>query len=286
MIALSGAKKVYMNDIDPIELGKFLQIRSTLPESVKNKLDCLSGDCFFLKSTLKENIDILLCRNFLHFLTDDQQKQFFQMIKGFLTPRAKVVFLTNSIYSDYRRSANIYEKNPKATSFKVWTCFISNYGTGVTSKNEPIWDSVQNTSSENVSKKNQVLYLYERRKFGKWTVDNRVFQSINPTIRKEIKAAIKANKHKIKPIKWGSVRILINYIRIYSVQTLPDLFRQNGFRTNQLFVVGEKGHLLKESEYTSKGRQIGIIATLESSSMQAESKRKTKKASSIDFFRN
>ncbi len=76
LLAFSGAKRVYMNDIVPDEVESFENLCNQLPSQVQKKIEPVLGNCFELlqlKPELKGTVGLLLCNNLLHFFNDEEQ---------------------------------------------------------------------------------------------------------------------------------------------------------------------------------------------------------------------
>ena len=262
MLTLSGAKKVYMNDIDSTENLKFkINTQMHLPKEIQNKIQGLPGDIFKLIKTIKSKVDIILCRNFIHFLNDDKLSDIFSLLRKKLIKGGKAVFITNSIYS----SSGVFEvaqKNPKRSSFKLVQLLVTDRQKSGMPCMIPLIICTT-CCSKLIGTDYTALYLYERVKGEQWKDNKKAFNKLDKSIRKKVIEAINKSAAAIKKIKKGSIRVLISYVRCYSKKSLAYLFEKNGFLTEYTFVVKKNGHLLKDNELPKKpGQQVGIIATL------------------------
>ncbi len=79
LLAYSDAESVYANEINPGEIAQFKTLTRDLPENVNKKLKSLEVSCFDLlkiKPELKNTIDLILCRNVIHFFNLKEQAEF------------------------------------------------------------------------------------------------------------------------------------------------------------------------------------------------------------------
>lgn len=263
LLALSGAKKVFMNDIDPSEIATFRSSTSRMPKEIQERLACLEGDAFTQLKAIKSKVDVILCRNFIHFLRDDQQKELFSLLKEKLVDGGKVVFITNSIYA-IPSVPQIVQKNPKCSSFKNIQCLVTDRLIS-TMPCMILFQQIEHCSSELQGTNYTAEYLYERAYGGKWIADQQIYKSLEPNLAKKIRIRIKQENDTIKKIKSGSVRLLTSYMRMYSEESLASVLEQHGFTVDQSFIVKRDGHLLEsEKSATEMGQQVGVIATLNS----------------------
>jgi SAM-dependent methyltransferase len=265
ILAFSDVEKVYVNEINSKELEQFESLKRDLPRNVKKKLASIEGSCFNLlkkKPELKNTIDLILCRNVIHFFTLKEQAEFFQLVHSLLKPGGRGIFTVNSTFafSDYPFIEECFEKNPDQTCFSHFGCFV--YDFRVSNRSSTcIYLGVTPRAEETFSLHNDKYYLYKRShdtQF-KWKVYNDNFSKLDSAMQSKVKSAFNRNKEKIQPIKKGAVEMSINPVHIYSEKTLKRLFRDSGLEIETLFHVSNLGHLVSHDEASLKGSQIGII---------------------------
>ncbi len=265
ILAFSDAEKVYVNEINPNEIQQFETLKRDLPKGVKKKLDGIEGSCFDLlriNPKLKNKIDLILCRNVIHFFNSKQQTDFFQLIHSLLKPGGRGIFTVNSTFAFEGHPAikKTFKNNPDQACFTHLCCFIYDFRVS-NSSDACIYFGVTPRTEETFSLNNDKYYLYNRSQETqfKWKVYKDNFYKLDSAVRSKVKSAIDKNKEEIRSIKEGSVEMSINSVYIYSEKTLKRLFRNNGLEVESLFDVNELGHLVNDNEACLKGSQIGII---------------------------
>lgn len=268
LLALAGARKVYMNDILATEVNKFKSMVASLPENVQRRLEAIEGDCFEIlnkKRELSNHLDVIYVRNLLHFFTNRKQNDFFANMKKMLKPGGKVVCSVNGTYA-YPSQKAVFNAHPNVTSFQATQVLLQDYESG----SMPVASFAQlmtPCSDELVSTDFSQHYLYDRNAQTKhqWQVNKESYQKMDSSIRPKIREAVEKNKDAILPIKNGSVRVLSNYMRVYTPANLKKLFEDQGFNVELTFVVDQEGHLISDPDidlYEAHSQIIGIIAHL------------------------
>lgn len=245
LLAFAGAEKVYMNDIDPGELSTFENLKNTLPTDVSMKLESLPGDCFKLldkKPELSKSMDIILCRNLIHFFSDTEQSMLFNIVKKLLKPNGIAFFTSNAVYHDPNLE-QICMAHPKATRFKFIQGLITDYSLGTMPCDifyreiNPVYEDIDCLSYQEYR-----LYQRDEKTAFKWVVDNQEFKKMNPQLQKSINQAFNEKKSEISKIQLGSVRILINHLRVYNIENFKQLFINNGFIVDNTYLFSYDGH--------------------------------------------
>ncbi len=265
LLAFAGANRVYVNDIESSEMESFRKLRKDLPKGVRSKLEAIEGDCLDIltkKPEIINKIDLLLCRNLIHFFNNEQQDIFFKMLEKTLVPGGLAIFTTNSVYvhstvPDIRQTV---ERNPNTTTFEFTQCCITNYEKS-SSAFAQIFTQISPRSDDQVSLAGKEAYLYQRtaQTGNKWKAFSDQFSLLDASIRPKIQEACKNNKDLYAPLKAGSVRVLSHINRLYTTATLPELFKRMGFDPICTFVVSKDGHLISEVDPFTNGQQMGII---------------------------
>ncbi|MBI2743580.1 MAG: class I SAM-dependent methyltransferase [Chlamydiales bacterium] len=246
ILAFSEAVRVYLNDICPEEIVEFEKTRKSLPSKVAKKLESIGGSCFDLlklKPALAKKVGLVLCRNLIHFLNDEEQKEFFALLKKVLRPGARAIFTVNAIYHD-AQMRNLSKSSPNATSFCLEQGVITDSKRGPVAR---FYYDVQSCSDDLVTKKLETQYLYQKELGSKWQVDNEAFNKLDTTLRPKILKAFEAHKDLLKQIPEGSVKVSKSWVRMYSTRTLSELLTRNGFHVEFIFVTSPSGHLVREA---------------------------------------
>lgn len=264
LLAFAGAQFVYMNDIEPNEVKKFEKNKEALPPSVSNRLKSLGCDVFDLLNidpNLSSRIDLIYCRNVLHFFTDNQLQVFFPLLKKLLKPGSQVIFTTNSAYNpSFKETIN---NHPLATRFKLTSCRLFDYD----KKRMPIavlaqGVSVCNEDLDPLSFTKLTLYTkFKDATGGKWVANPDAYRQLDKRTKEEF------NQNKAKPemqelfqnIKNGAVEVLINTIRSYTRESLAELFKAHGFEIDTTFAISSDGHTTTDIEFYD-APHVGIVA--------------------------
>ncbi len=259
LLACAGAKKVYMNDILPSEVQKFNALRGTLPLEVQDRLVPAPGDCFDLlknKPELKNQVGLVVCRNLIHFFTDEQQAKLIREVKEMLKPGGQAIFTANSTYALFGGGGGrIVAEDPNVNSFNVTQCVISHptVGNGISLIYRTIVPSPEHLMAISCEEK----YLY-RRIAGKWTVDNEAFNKIEAEMRGPIKDAIKTNPA-MKNKTSTAVRVVTCPARAYNTDTVQTPFKDAQFKIEHTYTVGPDGHLVRVEDRFTRGVHVGVI---------------------------
>jgi SAM-dependent methyltransferase len=260
LLALSGASKVWVNEIDPTEMQQFRNLQKMLPSDVRGNMEPIEGNCFTLleaKPELAHRVGLVVCRNLIHFFNDTQQASFFQLLKNLLRPGGRAIFTVNSSYP-FGESSEVLKANPEVTSFRKLTVLIYD--------NSQDWPIGQ--LCEEMSPCSGKLVSYEYEKFDIYTVVPGNMWNINeaiiaakvpPPFAKKLGQAMLRYADTINSIESGRITVLINTIRSYTKQNLNALFSKQGFEVEQTFAVGANGHLINDADLAVKGGQVGVV---------------------------
>jgi len=265
LLAFSGAKKVYVNDIQPLEMKKFRELRNNLPTDIQEKLEGLESSCMDIlkvKPELINKVGVVLCRNLIHFFSNEEQTKFLNDLKKILKPGGRAIFAVNSIYSVGNQE--VFDKQPNSTCFDAVQCFVTDFNRSsmpiatIFFKLMPINGNVTNETLANFKK----IYLVERNSKTnfKWKANNDQFSLLDKNLQKEINQAYQNHQKMISPITHGHVRVQTNTYRIYNKTNLSSLFKIHGFEVESTFVVSNNGHLvLDKANLFNLGQQIGVV---------------------------
>lgn len=274
LLAFSGAKVVCVNDVLEPEMAAFETTRKSLPKEIAQKLAPIPGSCFEIldkKPSLSKKVGLVLSRNLFHlFNSIDDQVTFCSLLKQMLKPGGRAIITANSVYNS-ADDRTLVQKHPDLATFsstqglifsgeKAISCFYS--------KQLPC-------SEDQFSFESSTNYVYRKKLGGKWEVDKDDFKKLDPVLRKKIMTAFKATREKegnkvgIKSISAGSVRVFRSPIRLYSIKTLSDFFKHQGFEVEMGFITAVNGHLIQVDDPFSlwtektpnaqKPQSVGVI---------------------------
>jgi SAM-dependent methyltransferase len=262
LLAFSGAERVYINDIEPLEGQTFQKLKEELPLDVSKKLEFIEGSCFDLlekKPEISNKVGLILCRNLIRFFNQQQQSDFFQLLKKMLKPGGLAIFTTNAAYS-FTEHRKVFEENPNSTSFATAQCFLTDDSKGTLPYDRLYHDiSVCPDHLVSATFTNTFLYIRNEKTGYKWEVKNDAFNTLDPVARKIIKKAVLERKKEIASIPSGNLKVLKNTLRVYTKKTLPDLLKKHGFAIESTFVVAENGHLVDNADPFENGKGVGVI---------------------------
>ncbi|MBA3238803.1 MAG: class I SAM-dependent methyltransferase [Parachlamydiaceae bacterium] len=261
LLAFSGAKRVYMNDILPSEVESFKKLCTELPSQVQEKIVSVCGNCFELlklKPELEGKVGLLLCRNLIHFFNDQEQDAFLKLLKNALRPGGRAIITVNASYffSEHRK---ILDSSPDNTAWNHLSCTLHDQSLNF----ERVDDLFIKSSSSKVTCDYQSDYLWLKGLSTnyKWRENPEVYKSLTPDVVKILKKSLtedKLKRNKIK-IKSGVVRLLSNVIHTYRQKSLENLFTGAGFEVEQTFLIQVNGHLFFGDDPYGKVNNVGII---------------------------
>lgn len=268
LIVMAGAKRVYMNDIEQAEVEQFERLRVQLPE-VSSRLESICCDIFTLldkRPDLISQIDVVLCRNLLHFFTDRRLSLFFPLLKKLLKPNGEIIFSANSYF--YDPIIKIAETNPEATRFVIHRVQFHDV---LKSPDLPVVHFVLDAEvcQEDVDPLSfdQIpLYKKSQTTAYKWVqcvLDEKQSKVVTKGVRNKVNELWQEKKREIAAlqIQIGTIVLVRNYTRDYTAQTLTTLFERHGFKINQTYSLGYNGHILDPKKSSEKVHQVGVIGT-------------------------
>ncbi len=272
LLGYAGAKLVLLNDIEPKEAARFEELKKRISPAVANITKFDTGDCFaFLKNqALISKVQLVLCRNLIHYFNGKKLTQFVQLLKNFLPEGGKAVLTANSVYQ-YGEKKEFFEEHREVSYFGTIYCVYTNRDTRVPTeifrKFFPISEKAANELDCTSSTE---LRIYDREPGKSWVVDKEAYKQIPEEFKGPIKAAYETNKKAITALKNGSVRVMISHCRpLFNIQTLPAVFEKEGFKVVHTFATNNMGHLVTEGDlfkshqpgvkHPSDTGQIGVI---------------------------
>jgi SAM-dependent methyltransferase len=259
LLAFAGARKVYLNDINTDELGKFNTLKKSLPKQIQEKLVSLPGDCLDIlakRKLLDERVGFVLCRNLIHFFNDSQQKSFFSSLRETMKIGGHAIITANHYGFDWPLS----EVNNKGmTVFRRVRVLFHDYAI----KDLPIailYDRVVPHTGKIFPLTFESGYLYKHENNTQtWKHTPNVFEELKlpENIKEEIKQEANSSWKMISAAQNGSVRILVTHTRAYTKENLSKLVQHYGFAVEATFFVDANGHLTPERQTA----QIGVCVT-------------------------
>lgn len=263
LLAYSGAKHVYMNDITPKEVKSFKNLCLEQPLEIQKKLEAIEGDCLQLlnlKPELKRKIGLVLCNNLIHFFNDKNEESFMEMLKTILRPGGRGIFTVNATYlASDNESKETFERYPEQTSWKHVYCLLHDYTKGVTPISV-LYHSCQKCPLSEISFKFDSYDLWLKNLNTKWIEDKSGYEKLPLETANKIKSSIQQNAKKIDQIFVGSVRLVLNTFRNFNENSLASVFKKYGFIVEKTFLLRENGHLyFGDRPYEDDVIKVGII---------------------------
>jgi 2-polyprenyl-3-methyl-5-hydroxy-6-metoxy-1,4-benzoquinol methylase len=132
LLALAGAKLVYVNDINGAELNRFKKLASRLPLDVQNRLKPIHCSWKDIAEYVGEqSFDVTCCRNVMHFYSMKDLSEFIGIVNQ-LSKKNAILFL--SAHSKNSSQLPGLEEDPekvKATQFCIATISIWESGKNI-----------------------------------------------------------------------------------------------------------------------------------------------------------
>lgn len=260
LFAYAGAQ-VTLNDIDPLEKEQYDAVRSKIAPVIQSQVDYLLGDSLKVFGPKKHKwnnmIDILYCGNLIHFFNDKKQNAFFNILDRVLKKGGIAVASVNSLYC-HRNFKNLAIQYPNQTSFQSTQAFIHPEPQGtLTFFMRHLEPCLESAVSFDYSK----LYLYEKKLGSKWQVDQNAFSQLAPQMRQRIKKAIDNSvQTQMKALTAGTVDVLMSSLRMYTLDTLRNLFTQYKYEVLSVHAMNGQGHIVEKGKEWEEGVQITILA--------------------------
>lgn len=255
LLAFSDAKKVYVNDCDEEEMDNFEKVKETLPKAVQSRLKMIRGSCFEIPKKvpdIRNQVGLLICRNFLHFSNTEREKEFFDLLTNILKPGGRGIFMVNSVYA-YRNWREKFEAAPRATNWEITRCIL----TGKEVNGElALCEEALPCVEELVGNGYSSAPIYKASK-GSWQQQEK-FKELPAEVQTKVKNSLARNKTAFESFT-GSLHSVVIRTRLYNKETLPALFEKHGFEVEETFAVQTDGHLLLKSDFHDGGQQIGVV---------------------------
>ena len=258
LMAIAGARRVIINDRNPLAIQALAEKIKQLPPSVIERIQLISCDCLALLKTkpeLEGTIDFILCRNVIHFFTQQQTAQFQMTCQSLLKVGGEAIITANAL-----RDREIYASNPSQTYFTMLQCPLYDRTSPAGSKLiSNLVHSFQPSKEEDFSLDFERFFLYERSLGNKWEVNRKNYQKFSIEEQKLVGNAIKREEASWKTLKAGCIFVVKSSSRLYTQDNLAKTFERQ-FTVTSTFAVDGKGHLLREGVDVFKdSAQVGVI---------------------------
>lgn len=259
LLSFAGAKHVYVNDIDATEIKQFEATKKKLPVKIQSHLESIHCNIFdVLEHKPDLSVDIVLCRNVLHFFKDQQIEEFFTLLKKILTPQGQVIFTVNSAYQ--RGIIDIVTIYPEITRFSWTQLLLADQDKGgLTSFYSDV--SNCNEDSDPLVYIRTDTHLKERNK--KWQLTG-AYHKLDDTIKREIMTLIlkPEQQEAMDSVDCGRIFLVENTVRAYTEENLKTLFEKKGFTVETTFALNpNNGHIYPNKKW-EMGAQVGLIGRL------------------------
>lgn len=263
MLAYSGARKVYMNDIVPGEIKQFERLRGQLPLLVQKKLEPILGNCLDilqLKPELEGKVGLVICNNLLHFFNDVEQEKFLDSLKKILKPGGRAIFTVNACYQDYHNKS-IYECYPENTAWETITCFEQDYEKNGSTPVSVLYNSISLSTPKKVSPdyKQYYLWLKDQATLFQWIEDRSVYKILSPTVARELTQIVSEKIKMIQNISVGALRLVTSTFHMFREESFAAIFKTRGFEVEQTLLLKGNGHLFTNSTPDENVGKIGIV---------------------------
>lgn len=235
LIGLAGAKEVYVNDREPVELKKFKNAIKKLPPGLQQKFKTCEGDFFTLFDDKKfeGKFDIIYARNFLHFFAGKKRTEFINLAKRLLSKGSKLVVSVNSRQA---LGINFDEEDDSYVFFReAFTVKIPN-------GDEEVFLKFSN--HPNPDKADPLKHYFKEFDY------NVLSKEGKKVVRGQIKRGVSADQI--------SDECLCNDIVLYSDATLERFLEANDLKVVETFKLARDGHTTSDPQ---EENHVGAIAT-------------------------
>jgi SAM-dependent methyltransferase len=270
LLAHAGAQKVTFNDIDPGSIKNLRKELQNVSTEVQKACEIDEGSCLDLlqrKPELENQVDLIVCRNLIHFFNNEELSLFLKLINKMLKPNGQAIFTANSVYVHRELAQEAQLDKFQETTFNTMFCYIHDRTDSTKGLNstKTLCSTAKLCQGDSISATEYTEhYIYERdHNTGlKWQANKEEFNKLDAGMKAKIKEKLKIYSKEIAQIPRGSVRVLSAHVRLYNPISLKALFENHGFIVASTFLVDIKGHLIHDpSEVYKKGQQIGIAVS-------------------------
>lgn len=265
LLALAGAKKVYINDIEKTEIEKLKIHKSQLTRELKRKVEINLGDCFkYLKQFREDSIDILIIRNLLHFFKSSQQEKLLAEAYRVLKSGGIIHITTNG------KQPRLIHLFPEDTVFKRQAVFID---TAMLTSTYAKSDPTLINDLDPLSYQNENIGVITHKGEEGYYLDSNKMKTLPEECQKEVEKKL---SDKLSNCETGTVlRLLKNTIISFSLDQIIEKARSNRFVPLKASKISYESHAYptvhddnKEIEYLVSleerpGYMVGIIAKKE-----------------------
>lgn len=273
LLAYAGAKKVVFNDIDEDSIQDLRNQISQHPGIVQEACQIDEGSCFNLLNrnpSLENRIGLIMCRNLIHYFTNQQQSELFALTKRMLRRGGQAIFTSNCIYTQYwdgKTADPQWMHQGQVSSFTLTKVLIHDF-TDETKGYKPchtLFSTIEPCSDQLVSGTETTeasFYQKDHTTNFKWKKDNEeAYNKLGKNIKEKVTRLLKAHASLLQQIPSGNIRLLTAHVRAYNPLSLTTLFKSHGFEVIETFLVNKKGHLCDSANEIKEGKQIGIVVS-------------------------
>ena len=264
LIAFSGAKQVFMNDIVPTEVESFKNLCQQFPTEVQKKIEPVLGNCFELlqlKPELEGKVGLLLCNNLLHFFMNNEQESFLSLLKKILRPGGRAIFTANACFGcNNSEIQQAFEDDPEHTYYGNIGCYFYEHP----NSGYPIKALFQSILP--IEQKNEIadyFYYYLAKKnettHYKWVEDKSGYDSLPKREADELKTIVAATLQDAKKLKDSSLKLTFKEVRYFREESFAALFKKAGFEVEQTFLIKADGHLFFGKNPYEGANKVGIV---------------------------
>ena len=259
LLGYTDVDKVYNIDInaDEILTGENLKYRY-VPSDVSKKLEFITGNCFDIlkiRPLLAQKVDLIFCRNLIHFFKLERQIAFLELVKSILKPGGRMICSANALYP-LVKSRKFFEENPDTTCLSVIQLYAA-------SSTDPriglnLYTKISKHPKHAFISGALQLTVKNSKTGAEIDVDNEEFNTMDLAVKKEILKAIACNVDKIRAIEQGYLKVLCYVTQGYDEESISRLFSSQGLEVEATCIVGTDGHQIKGDPFKI-GRQTVII---------------------------
>ncbi len=262
LLGYTDASRVINIDTNLKEIQIGNVINCVAPENVNKKLEWISADCFNLlksKPELKHKIDVILCRNLLHYFNKEKMRDFFKLIGDALRQGGRAILSVNSIYQ-FKEGRKFFEENPDEPHMMLTQCYATD---SVNKKNSiSLFSELTRIIDPRLDEMDASIFkvLYEKSEATnhKWKVFRGLYQSFPSALREKIKAAVDKHMPELRKIKSGKVTVVETCPYFYSEHALARVCKAHGFEVEATCIVGENGHVIQGDPF-EEGSEVVVV---------------------------
>jgi SAM-dependent methyltransferase len=266
LLALAGAQTVYLNDVDVKEVMGFNILCRTLPANVQSHLESVPFDVFTLlekKPELRGKLDMVVCRNFLHLLTDQKIPPFFATVRELLKPNGQLIL---SCHSTTHFIEEFLKLKPNATMARYIKGDLCDHKDGQLTSLKTTFELLSETKEgDDPLKIDNIRPWIIKHVQGTLNVnpDDNEIRRMPGHLQKHVVASFQGeeNLKTVQVIQNGFMQVYIGSMRFYSPQALTELLARNGFAVELTRHTSKKtGHCATPNQVKAGQEMFDIVA--------------------------